>query len=82
MLGEPIRTFWPLTFGSEKFGTPCERTHLENASPDSTALAADAEVLSRPSGGRELPPHPAIETPLSSAAAASSQARDEASLSA
>ena len=42
VLGEPIRTVWPLTFGSGKFGTPCERIHLVNASPDSTALAADA----------------------------------------
>jgi hypothetical protein len=48
VLCEPIRTDCPLTFGSGKFGTPCERMHLENATPDSTAVAADAEVLAPP----------------------------------
>ncbi len=78
-LGEPIRTVWPLTFGSAKLGTPCERMHLANATPDST-LAADAEVLAPPVGLVELPPHPAISTPLRSAAAVSSRARDGVSL--
>jgi hypothetical protein len=79
VLGEPIRTVWPLTFGSGKFGTPCERMHLVNASPDSTALA-DAEVLARSVGPVELPPHPATSTPLRSAVAVSSRARDGVSL--
>jgi hypothetical protein len=80
ILGEPIRTVWPLTLGSGKFGTPCERMHLENATPDSTALAADAEVLAPPVGLVELPPHPATSTPLRSAAAVSSRARGGVSL--
>ena len=80
VLGEPIRTVWPLTFGSGKFGTPCERMHLENATPDSTALAADAEVLAPPVGLDELPPHPATSTPLRSAAAVSRRARGGVSL--
>ena len=80
VLGEPIRTVWPLTFGSGKFGTPCERMHLENATPDSTALAVNAEVLAPPVGLGELPPHPATSTPLKSAATASSQARGRVSL--
>jgi hypothetical protein len=75
VLGEPIRTAWPLTFGSAKFDTPCERMHLENATPDSTALAADAEVLAPPVGLVELPPHPAISTPPRRATAVSSRAR-------
>jgi hypothetical protein len=80
VLGEPIRTVWPLTFGSAKLGTPCERMHLENATPDSTALAADAEVLAPPVGLGELPPHPVISTPLRRAAAVSSRARGGVSL--
>jgi hypothetical protein len=80
VLGEPIRTAWPLTFGSGKFGTPCERMHLENATPDSTALAADADVLVLPVGLVELPPHPATSTPLRSAAAVSSRARGGVSI--
>jgi hypothetical protein len=79
-LGEPIRTCWPLTFGSGKFGTPCERMHLENATPDATALAADAEVFAPPVALVELPPHPAASTPLTSAAAASGRARGGVSL--
>jgi hypothetical protein len=79
MLGEPIRTVWPVTFGSGKFGTPCERMHLANATPDSTALVVDAEVLA-PAGLFELPPHPATSTPLRSAAAVSSRARGGVSL--
>jgi hypothetical protein len=80
MLGEPIRTVWPLTFGSGKFGTPWERMHLENATPDVTALAADAEVLALPVGLCELPPHPVTSTPLRSATAVSRRARGGASL--
>jgi hypothetical protein len=80
VLGEPIRTVWPLTFGSGKFGTPCKRMHLANATPDSTALAADAEVLVPPVGLGELPPHPATSTPLRSAAAVSSRTRGGVSL--
>jgi hypothetical protein len=80
VLGEPIRTVWPLTFGSGKFGNPCERMHLENATPDSTALAADAEALTPPVGLVELPPHPATSTPLRSAAAVSRRARGGVSL--
>jgi hypothetical protein len=80
VLGEPIRTVWPLTFGSGKFGTPCERMHLAKATPDSTALAADAEALAPPVGLGELPPHPATSTPLRSAAAVSSRARGGMSL--
>jgi hypothetical protein len=79
VLGEPIRTFWPLTFGSGKFGTPCERMHLAKATPDSMTLAADAEVLAPPVGLGELPPHPA-SAPLRRAAAMSSRARAGASL--
>jgi hypothetical protein len=79
VLGEPIRTVWPLTFGSGKFGTPCERMHLVNASPDSTALAADAEVLAPPVG-LEAPPHPVTSIPLRSAAAVSRRARGGVSL--
>jgi hypothetical protein len=80
VLAEPIRTVWPLTFGSGKFGTPCERMDLENATPDSTALAADAEVLAPPVGLAELPPHPATSAPLTSVAAVSSCARGAARL--
>jgi hypothetical protein len=72
---EPIRICWPLTFGSGKFGTPCQRMHLANATPDSTTLAADAEVLALPVVLGELPPHPVISSPLRSAAAVSSRAR-------
>jgi hypothetical protein len=79
-LGEPIRTVWPLTFGSGKFGTPWERMHLENATPDATAIAADAEVLALSVGLFELPPHPATSTPLRNATAVSNRARGEASL--
>jgi hypothetical protein len=75
VLCEPIRTVWPVTFGSEKFGTPCERMHLENATPDSTALAADAAVLAPPVALVELPPHPASSTALRRAAAVSGRAR-------
>jgi hypothetical protein len=80
VLGEPIRTVWPLTFGSAKLGTPCERMHLENATPDAMAPAADAEALAPPVGLGELPPHPAASTPLTSAVAASSRARGGVSL--
>ena len=71
VLCEPIRTVWPLTVGSGKFGTPCERMHLENATPDSTALAVDAEVLAPPVGLLERPPHPVTSTALRRAAAVS-----------
>ncbi len=80
VLREPIRTVWPLTFGSGKFGTPCERMHPENATPDSTALAADAQMLAPLVGLGELPPHPATSAPLRSAAAASRRARGGVSL--
>jgi hypothetical protein len=70
----------PFTFGSEKLGTPCERMHLANATPDSTALAADAELLTLPAGLPELPPHPATSAPLRSAAAVSRWARDRVNL--
>jgi hypothetical protein len=80
VLGEPIRTALPLTFGSGKLDTPCERMHLENATPDSTALAADTEALAPSVWLVELPPHPATSTPLTSAAAVSSQARGGVSL--
>jgi hypothetical protein len=75
VLAEPIRTVWPLTFGSGKLGTPCERMHLENATPDSTALVADGEVLAPPVELVELAPHAASSIPLRSAAAVSSRAR-------
>jgi hypothetical protein len=55
--------------------------HLENATPDSAAPAADAEVLAPPVGLGELPPHPATSTPLRSAAAVSSRARGQVGLS-
>jgi hypothetical protein len=54
--------------------------HLENATPDATALAADAEVLTPPVALPALPPHPAISTPLRSATAVSSRARGRVSL--
>ncbi len=74
VLCEPTRTVWPLTFGSAKFGTPCERMHLANATPDSTALSADVEALAPPEL-MELPPHPVTSTALRSATAASGPAR-------
>ena len=75
MLAEPSRTVWPLTFGSGKSGTPCERMHLENATPDSTASVADAAALPWPVALPELPPHPLASTPLRSATAVSGRAR-------
>ena len=55
VLCEPILTVWPLTVGSGKFGTPCERMHPENATPDSVALAVDAEVPAPPVGSLSVP---------------------------